>query len=120
MTPPLLAFLLAVPTWDGTYTFDEASGQVTGAYVLTVKGRSADLDVDGFQTLVRLRADVEAHGDEAEFRFSDYRPDNVGTAYKPGQLLFTLTRRGKELKTRWHMLQPLLRPSRQEGFRKKP
>lgn len=118
MTQLLLALLLAVPTWDGTYTFDEAAGQVTGAYVLQVKGRSADLDVDGFQTMVRLHADVEAHGDQAEFHFSNYRAENLGTGLKPGQLLFTLTRRGKALATRWHALQPLLRPSRTEGFKR--
>lgn len=118
MTQLLLALLLAAPTWDGTYTFDQAAGEVTGAYVLQVKGRGADLDVDGFQTMIRLHADVEAHGDQAEFRFSNYRPENVGNTFKPGQLLFTLMRRGKGLETRWHELQPLLRPSRQEGFKK--
>jgi hypothetical protein len=103
-------------SWLGTYLFEEADGPVTGTYQLTVKGQTADLDIDGFQTKTRLRADVKAEGPAAVFTFRNYRPTNIGEGFKPGDHLFTLSYQNKTLLTRWVTLQPLLPASLRTGF----
>lgn len=99
--------------WTGTYTFEESAKNVAGDgaqtwnYVITVKPREdkslmAEVQVDGFQTMTRLEADVKADDKKAEFIFAKYMPENMFELYKKGERLFTLELNAKnEVVTNW-------------------
>jgi hypothetical protein len=58
------------------------------------KGYWADIDIDGFQTIKRMQAEVRSIGiHKIGFFCKSYRPDNRFTENRPGDLLFELDRR---------------------------
>ncbi len=89
-----------VKKWLGQYAFEESAKNVTGEgaqswnYVIDIKEKDAntvvaEIQVDGFQTMTRLEADVKTTKDNAEFVFSKYGKDNIFELYKKGDRLFT-------------------------------
>ena len=99
--------------WIGQYTFEESAKNVTGDgaqswnYVIDIKAKDdktliAEIQVDGFQTMSRINADVKASTKSAEFIFNSYGKDNMFELYKKGDRLFELELNDKnEILTNW-------------------
>ncbi|MBO4684053.1 MAG: hypothetical protein J5600_01855, partial [Desulfovibrio sp.] len=62
----------------------------------------ADIDGDGFQTLMRIRTSVSGDEDSIQLRFKEAREDNVLASFDKGELLLTLERQEGRLLTRWN------------------
>ena len=113
--------------WIGSYAFDESAKNVTGSgaqswgYVITVKENadkslSAEINVDGFQTMTRIEADVKAGDKSAEFIFSKYLPENMFEVYKKGDKLFSFEVNDKnEIITNWDKMKPNVIDNQKSG-----
>ena len=85
--------------WIGTYEYTEfvpsdfGSNQIW-AYQLTissVEGQlKASLDIDGFQTIVRITANAVERDGKLNIVFEDYGADHVLFQYERGNILFSL------------------------------
>lgn len=114
--------------WAGTYTFEESAKNVTGDgaqswnYVITVKPREdkslmAEIQIDGFQTMTRIEADVKADDKKAEFLFSKYLPENMFELYKKGDRLFSLEVNTKnEFVTNWDKMKAFVVDNQKNGM----
>lgn len=117
----------AVKTWAGQFSFEESAKNVTGqgaqswSYVIDVKAIDdktlvANIQVDGFQTMTRIQADVKATEKSAEFYFSKYGAENVFELYKKGDLLFTMVKNDKnEIITNWDKMKPNVLDNQKSG-----
>ena len=84
--------------WASTYELYEysefAPPDQTWVYTLRIYRqdsiRKANLDIDGFQTLTRLKAIAKEQGGNLDIIFDSYRPENIGEPYQKGDLLFSL------------------------------
>ena len=104
--------------WIGQYSFEESAKNVTGDgaqswnYIIDVKEKdantlAAEIQVDGFQTMTRINADVKASKDNLEFVFDKYGKDNMFELYKKGDKLFTFVMNDKnEIITNWDKMKP--------------
>lgn len=119
--------------WLGRYTFEESAKNVSGegsqswSYILDVKALDdenmiASLQVDGFQTMTRLEAKVNATAMDIEFVFDKYGKDNMFEKYKKGDRLFAMMRNTDNVvMTLWDKLQPNVLTNQESGkvmFRK--
>jgi len=104
--------------WIGQYTFDESapnaagSGAQSWSYVIKISAKDDDslvalIQVDGFQTITRIEAEVKATEKNADFIFSKYGAENVFETYKKGEKLFSLEINEKnEMITNWDKMKP--------------
>jgi hypothetical protein len=119
--------------WIGQYVFEESAKNVTGKgaqtwnYVVDVKQFDANtlvatIQVDGFQTMQRLEAKVNATAYDIEFIFDKYGKDNMFEPYKKGDRLFSMMRNTQdEIMTVWDKLKPNVINNQESGkimFRK--
>ncbi len=119
--------------WVGQYSFEESAKNVTGKgaqtwnYVLDVKQFDentliATIQIDGFQTMQRLEAKVNATAYDIEFIFDKYGKDNMFEPYKKGDKLFDMMRNTQnEIMTNWDKLKPNVIDNQENGkkmFRK--
>lgn len=106
--------------WSGTYEFTESTGAnptegpnfFTG-YKLTLTKEhgiyDALIDVDGHMTLVRIKAHAVEDENGLAVIFDAYRPENQGSGYTKGDVLFTLgVANDNELKIDWQQMKPSL------------
>lgn len=112
--------------WIGRYAFDESAKNVSGegaqswSYILDIKPLDdenliASLQIDGFQTMTRLEAKVNATAMDIEFIFDKYGKDNMFENYKKGDRLFSMMRNTDYVvMTNWDKLKPNV-PANQEG-----
>ncbi|MCX7878842.1 MAG: DUF5991 domain-containing protein [Ignavibacteria bacterium] len=121
--------------WLGKYEFSEsAEGLTKGTaqswdYSVVVE-HSADssvkakIEIDGFQTMQRIEAEVKADDKKAEFIFSKYLPDNMFEVYRKGDRLFILEINDKgEMVTNWDKMKPNVKSNQSNGkvmFRRLP
>lgn len=113
--------------WVGKYSFEESAKNVTGDgaqtwnYVIDVKAKEdkslvAEIQVDGFQTMTRIEAEVKPSDKSADFIFSKYMPDNMFEIYKKGDKLFTLQVNDKgEMITNWDKMKPNVIDNQKSG-----
>ena len=113
--------------WIGRYTFNESAKNVSGegaqswSYILDVKplddeNMIASLQVDGFQTMTRLEAKVNATAMDIEFIFDKYGKDNMFELYKKGDKLFTFSLNEKnEIITNWDKMKPNILENQKSG-----
>jgi hypothetical protein len=101
--------------WQGVYRFGEVGGKNTGMvidYLITVYQKDgilvADLDGDGFQTLLRISCTVKATEHKLGLFFKSYRPDNLFEIYKPDEHLLSLERKNGKVLTYWGAVKPQL------------
>lgn len=119
--------------WIGRYTFDESAKNVSGdgaqtwSYILDVKplddeNMIASLQIDGFQTMTRLEAKVNATAMDIEFIFDKYGKENMFENYKKGDRLFAMMRNTDNVvMTNWDKLKPNVLDNQESGkvmFRK--
>lgn len=113
--------------WVGKYSFEESAKNVAGDgaqtwnYVIDVKAKEdksliAEIQVDGFQTMTRLEAEVKPSDKSADFIFSKYMPENMFEIYKKGDKLFTLQLNDKgDIVTNWDKMKPNVLDNQKSG-----
>ncbi len=116
-----------IKKWLGQYTFEESAKNVTGDgaqtwnYVIDVKAKddktlAAEIQVDGFQTMSRINADVKASSKSAEFIFNSYGKDNMFELYKKGDRLFVFELNDKnEIITNWDKMKANVLDNQKNG-----
>ncbi|MBX4198618.1 hypothetical protein KW782_04830, partial [Candidatus Parcubacteria bacterium] len=105
--------------WYGKYEFGEVApanpngGSVQSwQYKLLISSTNgvprmyAELDVDGFQSLLRINATPVDRGQALDIVFDSYRVDSMLQGFKKGDILFTLTPASKGLAIEWKKMQP--------------
>jgi hypothetical protein len=66
----------------------------------------ADIALDGFQTMERLRAKVTGDEKAIEFKFEKYLPQNVFEPYKVGDTLLRFEKKESSMITYWGAISP--------------
>lgn len=113
--------------WTGRYTFDESapnaagSGAQSWSYTINVSVKEGDslfaiIQVDGFQTMTRIEADVRGTDKNADFIFSKYGEENMFELFKKGEKLFSLEINEKnEMITNWDKMKPNVVDNQKSG-----
>lgn len=104
---------LSLKSWIGDYTFSEhVPPDENMYYTISIhkedNGYYADISIDGFQTMERLRAKVLGNETSIKLVFSKYLPDNLRDIYKEGETLLSLEKGDTNLLTTWGGIQPLI------------
>jgi hypothetical protein len=113
-------------SWIGKYEFGEVSDihsdiRPNPSWVYTIsiyKEKSdyyANIDVDGFQTIVRLKSRVKGAKDLISLVFETYLPDNISESYKINDVLLRLEKVDSEIITYWSKLKPNLSEDEEAG-----
>jgi len=111
--------------WDGEYSFIEinpagppAGVAQTWVYDLTIsnKGETMTLDVNGFQVGMKINATGQKKGDSLNVIFESLGGNGTDPGYKKGDILLTLTLKGKKLAIEWIKMQPNLESSKTNSF----
>ncbi|WP_163854794.1 DUF5991 domain-containing protein [Paenibacillus elgii] len=107
-------------SWVGEYEFSEyAPPDQNRFYRISIykedKSYYATIDIDGFQTMERLQAQVEGDGKAIKIIFNKYLPDNVWEPYSPGDVLLRLEKTDSALNTFWEKIQPMLKDDGKPG-----
>lgn len=117
-----------VKQWAGRYEFEESAkggsdmASQSWDYIVKVTAKNdttltADISIDGFQTMTRIIADVAATDKSADFIFNEYGLDNKFSVYKKGDKLFSFEITGKnELVTNWGKLQANVISNQKNGL----
>lgn len=96
----------------GNYSYDEYAPPDEGwVYDLEMyqEGNQlkAKLNIDGFQTLTRILADVVKNNDNLNIIFNSYGPDNMYSSFKTGDRIFSLEKTSdSSYKILWDKMQP--------------
>ncbi|KZE79421.1 DUF5991 domain-containing protein [Paenibacillus elgii] len=107
-------------SWVGEYEFSEyAPPDQNRFYRISIykedKSYYATIDIDGFQTMERLQAQVEGDGKAIKIIFNKYLPDNLWEPYSPGDVLLRLEKTDSALNTFWEKIHPMLKDDRESG-----
>ena len=113
----------ASDSWIGSYTFYEYlppnQNMEYSIHIYEDEGLYAQIKIDGFHTLKRLKAKVWSNGNETMFVFYDNYTDEEGNStipdtYNEGDILLKLKKQDGALLTEWKEIQPML--SENEGM----
>ena len=107
-------------SWIGNYDFYEFSEpNMNMVYHIEIYKHMekyfASINIDGFQTMGRIKADVIGNTKSIKLIFNSYLADNVSELYQKGDALLLL-RKGDKLLTSWLEMKPML--SENEGSNK--
>ncbi|WP_088834056.1 DUF5991 domain-containing protein [Paenibacillus tyrfis] len=107
-------------SWVGEYEFSEyAPPDQNRFYRISIykedKSYYATIDIDGFQTMERLQAQVEGDGKGIKIIFEKYLPDNLWEPYSPGDVLLRLEKTDSALNTFWGKIHPMLKDHAESG-----
>ncbi|PUA37040.1 hypothetical protein C8Z91_22085 [Paenibacillus elgii] len=107
-------------SWVGEYEFSEyAPPDQNRFYRISIykedKSYYATIDIDGFQTMVRLQGQVEGDGKAVKIIFDKYLPDNLWEPYSPGDVLLRLEKTDSALNTFWEKIHPMLKDHDESG-----
>ncbi len=113
-------------TWIGKYEFEEVSDihsdirpNPSWVYTISIYKENSDyyanIDVDGFQTIVRLKSRVKGDKDLISLVFETYLPDSISESYKVNDVLLRLERADSEIITYWSKLKPNLSENEETG-----
>lgn len=98
--------------WVGAYEFYEfVPENINMQYNINIykceDSLLSEINIDGFQTKARIRAQVVQDGEKIDFVFDDYLPDNEYEIFIKGDLLFSFKRIDNEIYTCWGKLKPI-------------
>ncbi|MDH5654089.1 MAG: DUF5991 domain-containing protein [Gammaproteobacteria bacterium] len=107
----------AAEEWDGKYEYHTSLGTTVGGsvimlmYELSVSKTDCTLNIDGYQTMDRIKCRADAKGDQLLVRFKSYADGSVKNPfgieiYKVDAVLFELLRKDGKLVTTWKAEQP--------------
>ena len=101
----------------GNYEFYEfAEPNQNMSYTLQISNdNTATLNIDGFQTMIRIKAKVEQNGNNWNIIYEESL-NNQNELYKKGEILFTLYNENEKLYTKWEKLQPMLEKNKEVGI----
>jgi hypothetical protein len=99
-------------SWIGYYGFSESAkpNQLMLYYIKIFEEDEivyADIYIDGFQTMSRIRATVVGDQDHIDLLFNNYLPDNVFEIHEKGDILISFEKKDSQLYTIWGQIQPL-------------
>jgi hypothetical protein len=121
----------APPDWAGHWEFAECWPHLDTKthncieYSMKVRrteaGYAVDIDMDGFQTMRRLSGEGRINRNVLEILFRAAREEDMGSRFKPGDLLLILKRQNGKVLTEWHEIEPALDKYKKPGiyFRQK-
>ena len=103
----------SLETWVGDYTFSEyAPPDQNMLYSISIYNEEnayyADIYIDGFQTMERLRAKVIDDKNSVKLVFESYLPDNQFELFEAGDILLSFEKSGSELLTNWAGIEPMV------------
>jgi len=113
-----------IHSWLGEYMFYEFEQPPIGSpvfmeYTIIIYEESgiyfANLIIDGFQTMSRVKAFVEGCSESIDLIFAYYLEDNLHERFNAGDILLTLFREDGEVMTSWEGLQPVIIESENPG-----
>ena len=107
-------------SWAGSYDFYEFTPpHANWVYDVRVYEEGgyyyADVNIDGFQTMTRLKAKVQGNSKSIDLVFDSYLPNNMFELYKKGDILFTLKKEGNMILTYWGKLEAMLSDNQKSG-----
>ncbi len=110
----------SLDSWVGDYSFNEyAPPDQNMFYSIYIFKEGiyhyAEIYIDGFQTMLRLKARVIENGDGIDLLFDSYLPDNLFDIYEKGDHLLSLERSGSKLLTYWALIEPMLSENKAAG-----
>ena len=98
-------------TWIGTYTFGESGPEdslIVMEYGIIIYrengGYFATINIDGYQTMTRIKAKVTGNQNSIDFIFEEYLPDNIFEPYNNGDKLLGFERKDGGFITHWHKM----------------
>jgi hypothetical protein len=115
-------------TLSGIWKFDETSKETKvnmitfpdWKYTLTINSEDetkGKLNIDGYNTMIRLNVVVEKLNDSANIIFDSYSIDNQFEKYKKGDVLITIgPDSGGNLWINWHKMQPIIEENKINSF----
>ena len=103
----------SLESWVGTYTFEEYGPEDSGimlCYEVVIYRENnkyfADISIDGYQTMTRIKATVTGKQKKINIYFKEYLPDNLYDFYSAGDLLLSFEIKGSKLITHWEKIMP--------------
>lgn len=113
-------------SWIGKYEFEEVSDihsdirpNPSWVYAISIYKENSDyyanIDVDGFQTIVRLKSRIKGDKDLISLVFETYLPDNISVSYEINDVLLRLEKVDSEIITYWSELKPNLSENEEAG-----
>ncbi len=99
-------------SWIGNYSFSENVPPDQNIFyeISVVKENDkykAKMSIDGFQTMIRLQADVSGDENSIKLIFDKYLPDNTFELYKKGDILLSFENKDSKVYTTWGEIQPI-------------
>ena len=98
-------------TWIGTYSFGEygpPDSLIVMEYEIQIyrenDGYFATIEIDGYQTMTRIKAKVIGNHNSIDFIFEEYLPDNMFEPYSNGDKLMSFERKDGGFITNWHKM----------------
>ncbi len=103
----------SLESWIGSYTFSEyAPPDQNMFYTISIYKEDnkyfSKLNIDGFQTIVRLQAKVSGDEKSIKLLFEKYLPDNQFEPYDKGDILLSFEKRESSIYTSWEKIKPML------------
>lgn len=111
----------SIDSWIGDYIFSEfIEPDINMFYNIVIYKFNdeiyADVSVDGFQRLDRVKASVKGDGDLIELSFLKCLPDNLMEIYEEGDILLLLEKKESGIYTSWGDIQPILLENMKQGI----
>ena len=99
-------------TWIGEYSFDEfIPPNINMVYNINIYEENnsylANIDIDGFQTITRIKANVLGNQRSINIVFQEYLPDNRFESYSKGDVLLNFKKVNSKIYTDWGGIQPI-------------
>lgn len=107
-------------SWLGEYTFSEFVPPDQNMYYSIVINQDngqyyAQINIDGFQAMQRLKAQVLGDENYIQLIFEEYLPDNLFEPYDKGDILLSLKKENGKMYTVWNKIEPMLDSNKQSG-----
>lgn len=112
---------ISLESWIGDYAFSEfVEPNINMFYSITIYETDgsfyADISIDGFQRLERVKANVKGDGELIEISFLEYLPDNLMELYEEDDTLLILEKKDSNIFTSWGAIQPVSPDNKEVGI----
>lgn len=106
--------------WVGKYEFYEfAEPHYNMAYDMKIYKEKdayyADINIDGVQTMKRIKAKVHGDQENIDVIFEIYLPDNWVESYAEDDILFSFKMENGDLNTYWDRIHPMAYANEESG-----
>lgn len=111
----------SLESWVGGYTFSEfVPPDENKLYTVSIYKENgnyyANISIDGFQTIERLRAKVNGDANYINLVFDKYLPDNLFGSYNVGDGLVTFKKTNTDINTYWGKITPIDEINKERGI----